>query len=1557
MFINKISNVTVPRFKGYQHETNNVGDSTYHFYYPYDHTTENCKLQIFKLIPTENYNYQLVEKPILETSLTPDGVAVDINSLMELNRDEPFAYRYVKTDKNTNSIIYSGADSGVTFSLKEGNKVDFWLGAGDKNNQTYTFVNRNTTTPRIQGSGYLVYPDSQRVGIKYKGFNDPDTGAIYTDEAEQAEMEKVTRTFSNKTGGNLAGLEQNIEYLTANGYKIQPSNPIAGGDNKFSHHYANKNNYHISKDLGNIENFSSYIKKLFQNGIVYVHDSTYTSEGLEGIHFQYALRWADKNPQTYYWFKMQGLKDKPLGLGVIPKNKENLRHRAINPPVIYDEKTKGIVKNINYDPNKETLFQIYDGSMVTDDQISNLDKPIETYKNLKSGNPLAVSSHDDTIVNYVFEIKPQEYAERLNAFVDFNKNNEKPVVFNSPEGTELVAQFSNFKLIRKTDGGFGTWDANTDLVKMNYFISAFDEKILESISDPAEREYEKNMFIRGAYEAQDMVFQNIKYWINVSKNAQTLYTAQVLKGATTVEKVEELIKNKLLPQETLLTKDAMENVLNGYYNLKPKGVMDSNDITTKAIMSLPLESLELAENTLGVLATSYFTNRATSEETLGLSRFELLKENNPHLVEPYKKVYENMNIIYMDNIKTFAEDIIKKVNETSAEKLLDENGNYTEYGEYVIEQMGASITKYAFLKAFVGDSLKTKILPNGEITYDYSDIEAKTSLKSLGINAYNPTDEAEQLQGIIKKGIKNLNQADIDYLAQSISKKIEGTNVNSFRLAEAMVNKASLFMGIRIDALKDVVDQDGGRSRDIAFADNWDRLIGFWKRFVQEVKKETPSALIQAEMTDVPDVMRDNFGDAASCYDNMPNIGLKYSSTPEALLKFFNETGVTTEAGYEYFFSTVMETFGANFENGSTVEDVGHRCNLIINNLKKLVNTRSADYIRNLLTFVDNHDKPRMLHCFALDMKLFHGSYNVMNDQDNFDYEKNRKNRVDSLIQLANADDYASLPLEAKLNCDNPEYFNTASSYAIAMGQLIRNSINDTLKDKVSAEEMKYLKLALVDLVNGNYQESGQTTQIPSINIPELTNTELALKDILKRANMTLTKEEFDAIIKRTQDPELVNQFVVQGDFDWGGDIAKRNLEMAQTVLKGGYETVSAEETNFMKYSPYTMGVAGLLRQAFIDVKGENVGSRYIFLNAVKQYAQHFTRDVVESNRTKLPFKESREAAMAKNKFGVSDIRTAIEMVFEQAEFLAKKDGKLGVNDHFKNSTENVLNIWQNATEPAAQKMIMALTLLCSLAGIPVLFAGDELVLSGYDEKTKNIYLPRNPLRWTETQKGIFKDYITRVQKNVNETMKIRSRESVSALNNGTPYVLSTNDNNVPAFMMQDAQGNMTVSVFNYEGVNTNARHDYFSELGITDANKEQIFKENNIESINANNRYVPIQKKKEIDYIELGLGISLPVGLVFTNSDIRDKAVYEVRKILDKAGKETNRLGIFNKNGKIVLDGITAKNGAMILSFIKKKSKNIAFLGNTRKYNIVSNPYKTLETPISGEKLSLISK
>ena len=344
---------------------------------------------------------------------------------------------------------------------------------------------------------------------------------------------------------------------------------------------------------------------------------------------------------------------------------------------------------------------------------------------------LSINSHDDTLINFVFEVNPQEYIDRLDAFIKYNKSVDKPLTLNSPEGTIHVAQFSNFKIDRKTEGGFVAWDANTDIVKMNYHISGYDEKINQSIVNNSERDYDTMMRVRGGYEVQDMTLQAGKYWTKFFKDAQTLYTAQVLKGASNSQKIDSLIENGLLPKEAKLEEEAVTNILNGYYNLEPKGILSRKDATNKALMQLPLDSLEFAENTVGVLSTSFFSNRAINEETLGMSRFELAQENNPHLVEPYKAVYEKVNLLITSDIKVFADKIIEKLDKVSNEKLIDDEGEYTEYGEYVLNLMAPSIAKYAFLKSLTGDKLKTKILPSGEITYDYKDIKENTSLKSL----------------------------------------------------------------------------------------------------------------------------------------------------------------------------------------------------------------------------------------------------------------------------------------------------------------------------------------------------------------------------------------------------------------------------------------------------------------------------------------------------------------------------------------------------------------------------------------------------------------------------------------------------------------------------------------------------------------------------------------------------------------------------------------------------------------------------------------------------------
>ena len=62
-----------------------------------------------------------------------------------------------------------------------------------------------------------------------------------------------------------------------------------------------------------------------------VSDGAYVNEGLEGTHFQHILKWGDKSPY-FNWFRITGLQDSPLSLGVFGKNTEHVTHRLVNSP-------------------------------------------------------------------------------------------------------------------------------------------------------------------------------------------------------------------------------------------------------------------------------------------------------------------------------------------------------------------------------------------------------------------------------------------------------------------------------------------------------------------------------------------------------------------------------------------------------------------------------------------------------------------------------------------------------------------------------------------------------------------------------------------------------------------------------------------------------------------------------------------------------------------------------------------------------------------------------------------------------------------------------------------------------------------------------------------------------------------------------------------------------------------------------------------------------------------------------------------------------------------------
>lgn len=1544
MFVNKISIPNVG-FKGYQHVKNDVGETVMRFNYPYDSDKETCEIQIFRATPTDKYNHKIDSTPVATVQLKPEGVDVNLQELTNLDKDAPFAYKVVRKDKSTGKVIWEGADTGMKVKPENGEYVNRVKVHGDLledsiSNYTHTLVSRKGTTPMVQGAGYLVSPDSLMPGAMYRGFAEENTGEIYYDKDYQKKMEGVIKNFSNVYGGSAAGVQKAMPYFKENGYRILYGTPFANGSQAWALGYWNENNMQPSPNVGNTENLASFFRDLYKNDMKFVFDGTFTSEGWGGVTLQYALRWAELKNQFYYHYRMNGIKDAAIGHGAMPKNAENAGLRFVNAPYNFEKQADGTYKEVpnpNFNSKKETLSQIYDKLQASERQVKDYDKEITYYENIRQGNELDINSHDDTLINYVVPIRDfKEVRKNVAAVNDLIKKYGKDIDLNSPEGIELVMNLSNVKLTRKTEGGIVTWDANTDMFKKNYHLSGYDEKQLQAIVSRSERDYERQMMERGAREVQDMALQVGKYWTGKVRNIQTLYTAQTIGSAKSVEALKKLVNDGKLPGGAELNNDQLTNILNGHYLLAPKGVLTKDDVTVKSLMSLPLDSLEFGKNTVGVLATSYFSNRATTEETIGVSRFDLMKQNNPHLVEPYAKNYKRVNSLFNNEIKDFADKIIRQVNATSNEKLLDKNGDYTEYGEYVMELVGQDITKYAFLKALGGDSFKTKILNTGEMTYDYQTLSEGTTLKALGINANSPEDEAQKLASKIENGMKKLSTSDVSYVADSISKRIAGTDTASFRLAEALVEKSALGLDWRLDAAKDVMDMDAIRNEDNTFDDNWDNVIKFLAKFVQAVKTENPNTYTVAELTDIEDLMKDTYGAGVYPYANKTNLGQKFNGEPDAFAKFFAQTGITSEAGYSYFFTDLLTIFAPSFDEGNGTSENHDRFKA---RFDLLMECRSVDYLRNLYTFMGNHDKPRMIHGLAVDMTLFHA--NLLNDWNNF--SQGHKAREAAIKVLSGAKTNAEIPIELRLNVDNNNYFLTESARAIAVSKLLMDVINE---DKsIPEDDRKRLIDALVDLTNGNYLGKGVTENMQKIKIKELSSLEAAFNEVLKLSGKTLSKADIDAVVKKANEKDLSN-YLVQGDLDWSeldAKIKERNESNAKDIV--------GAQGNYAKYSLYTIQLAKLLKDSYKEVKpNDSLDAGF------KAFAEKYDNNMVKSNTDEFKKIEDPVNAMRKNAYAARDLRRSLEMAAKQAEF---KSGK-----SIANKQSVIDRLYQTATEPAVKKAEMIMEFLKGLPGIPTMYAGDEMGMTGYEEKAKNVYLQnRNALPWTETEgESDIAKYRKSVMAAMNGALKDRSNPELAPLNNGTPYKMDVQAHNLTrdelsarinelnkqiseekdakkkealveerrmlskdfakiAYMMQSANGDMTVTLFNAGDVDFD-------------------------------NRAKQDLKPSEIDMLILGAGVALPVGTVFANAMSKDKTEYVVKEINGKKG-------IVRKDGKkIIMDSMTSKNGVMIL----KRIKNIIFRGAPKKvyynkqYNFASNPYKQIEQSAEGEKLSIIA-
>ena len=256
MFVGKISGISQNiGFKGYQHIKNSVGETVMRFNYPFDSDKETCEIHFFRAIPTDKNNYKIIEEPIAKKQLSPDGTEINLQDITNLDSNETIAYKYIRKDKVTGKVISEGADTGVkvrprgdeygfrihndkTFreeTLADGTVRRYEDYVDPISEYKYTLISRKGTTPIVQGAMYMGLPDSYKPGIKYRGFNDPNTGKIYYDREAQIKAEGTIKTFSNALGGTFAGFENAIPELRKQGYKMLLTTPIANGDSVSSH--------------------------------------------------------------------------------------------------------------------------------------------------------------------------------------------------------------------------------------------------------------------------------------------------------------------------------------------------------------------------------------------------------------------------------------------------------------------------------------------------------------------------------------------------------------------------------------------------------------------------------------------------------------------------------------------------------------------------------------------------------------------------------------------------------------------------------------------------------------------------------------------------------------------------------------------------------------------------------------------------------------------------------------------------------------------------------------------------------------------------------------------------------------------------------------------------------------------------------------------------------------------------------------------------------------------------------------------------------------------------
>ncbi len=984
-------------FTGFNIKKDEYGEKYYEWSYPYDPQRYDCYLELYSVVPDKNGDYDTngftkIKNPRNKSEaiqLKPGLNKIDLAYDFRIPENAPFAYHYSLVPK-------ANKDALPIYKIDAGDILDKRVpGDGEK---IFNLVIPISSGATEAGAAILICADNYDPRFIYD-----KNGKIIPNPNAESSL-GVFKNFANHVGGTLAGVEHSLDEGGLDVYNRIFLLPHTSGDRTSAAGYWLESGFQFSSAVDNVDTFTKLQRKLFAKGKTIVADSAFTSEGMSGIHIQSILK-NGEDDVFFDWFKCGSLKDMTAKIGAFGKKNKYIRHKLINAPFDTVQNTDGkvrLVPNKKYNKDEPTYVQVYNIDQASQDQILDNMHKIDKYGKPNGSNPLTYGTHNDTLIAYSFPIDPKVYEENVKRFNEFNRRlpNGQFISINSYEATRILTKFERFEFENKIEGGFYTWDANVDIAKFDYTFSNEDaEEAMHLLPDKRKEFFDKKA--QKQSEVLDYAVSSLKYWTKKTNQILNLYVAQTLKGIDTqnadkaLKLINEKISKKYLPEKLSynINRSVVDNVLKEDYILHgAESFYNFQESILNGIMSYPLESTEVGKDILALFSTPYITNRATSPKDIGKSRFELLRSKNPHLTPQYEKIYNQTTAMYTGAMYKFSRDVIDKINDKLPKDLkLNRNDDTSSYGKYVLPIITQEIAKFAVVRGLFPDVKYTMNRETGGISYDYDALRSK-SLKSLHIIGASQRDEAQELVSKLNSGIKRISENDKNNLAEAVYRMIDGTNLKSFEMAEMIVDRTKGGIDWRIDAAKDFSNMDSLRNLDDTFEDNWDRVIDIIGTLAEKgIRKENPNAYIVAEVTDEVDLHSLGAGEDSErfVYKKGKNENGVYEYRNDLVRKLLREAKVDAVANYSHYFTDIGQIFGKRGEDGN---DYGENQDYRMNNVfrrgeggEEFLYSGPYSSILNSYTFVDNHDKPRILHILSLDMGLFYAN---LNDPEKFDYRK-----------------------------------------------------------------------------------------------------------------------------------------------------------------------------------------------------------------------------------------------------------------------------------------------------------------------------------------------------------------------------------------------------------------------------------------------------------------------------------------------------------------------------------------------------------------------------------------